>query len=213
MGRWRLPECLCLVSRRPFFGMFNNVLAIGQALRLLRTRSSTGGGVGAGEAVWDREWKRSDPSSPGGGAGETGSSRGLDFNSPSPPGGSKLEGLLAQLMAGGVAGRGVPSPGQDLVACGLRFVRPMDEHMSLNDVPVTPLLVSGSRLGLAHTTVYACIEWFRLRCEVVPVLRTSSIIDLCDIYLIACTEICGLILWAVYVVLLKGVAWQNERRF
>lgn len=35
-GRWRLPECLCLVSRRPFFGMFNSVLAAGQALRLLQ---------------------------------------------------------------------------------------------------------------------------------------------------------------------------------
>lgn len=37
----------------------------------------------------------------------------------------------------------MPGPGQELVlASGLRFVRPVDEHMSLNDVPVTPLLVS-----------------------------------------------------------------------
>lgn len=41
-GRWRLPECLCLVSRRPFFGMFNSVLAAGQALRLLQQAAPTG---------------------------------------------------------------------------------------------------------------------------------------------------------------------------
>lgn len=57
---------------------------------------------------------------------------------------NKLEGLLASLLAGGVRGGGVPRPGQEVVvASGLRFVRPVDEHMSLNEVPVTPLLVRG----------------------------------------------------------------------
>lgn len=42
IGRWRLPECLCLVSRRPFFGMFNSVLAAGQALRLLQQAVPSG---------------------------------------------------------------------------------------------------------------------------------------------------------------------------
>lgn len=54
---------------------------------------------------------------------------------------NKLGGLLASLLTGGVRGGGVPSPGQELVASGLRFMRPVDEHMGLNDVRVTPLLV------------------------------------------------------------------------
>ena len=65
----------------------------------------------------------------------------LSIRSPSAAG-NNLEELLGQLLAGGTGGRGVPDPGQELVACGLRFVRPVDEHLSLNDVPVTPLLVS-----------------------------------------------------------------------
>ena len=49
---------------------------------------------------------------------------------------------MSSLLAGGMKGGGVPGPGQELVlASGLRFVRPVDEHMGLNDVPVTPLLV------------------------------------------------------------------------
>ncbi|CAN0428315.1 unnamed protein product, partial [Ascophyllum nodosum] len=116
-GRLRLPECLCLVSRRPFFSTFNSVLAIAQALRLLL-------------------WK---PPS----AAVALQARGGGDITPSAAG-NNLEELLGQLLAGGTGGRGVPDPGQELVACGLRFVRPVDEHLSLNDVPVTPLLV---RLG------------------------------------------------------------------
>ncbi|CAM9745995.1 unnamed protein product, partial [Ectocarpus fasciculatus] len=117
VGRWRLPECLCLVSRRPFFAIFNSVLAAGQALRLLQQAHPAQGQ----QQSWN---SNSLPTS----------SRSSD----------KLEGLLAALLAGGVRGGGVPGPGQELVASGLRFVQPVDEHMSLNDVPVVPLLV---RLG------------------------------------------------------------------
>ncbi|CAN0058555.1 unnamed protein product, partial [Ectocarpus sp. 6 AP-2014] len=119
VGRWRLPECLCLVSRRPFFGIFNSVLAAGQALRLLQQAHPTQGENGGQQQRWNN-------------------------SSSSPTSSSKLEGLLAELLAGGVRGGGVPGPGQELVASGLRFVQPVDEHMSLNDVPVIPLLV---RLG------------------------------------------------------------------
>lgn len=170
MGRLRLPECLCLVSRRPFFGIFNSVLATAQALRLLvlSSSSATPGVNGSSQVRWIRlDWIGLD---------------GTNFKEymtklwalslffcslqfflflifPHPPPknnlflpffvanqqshrpNGKLEELLGQLLAGGTRGSGVPGPGQDLVARGLRFVRPVDEHLSLNEVPVTPLLV------------------------------------------------------------------------
>ena len=142
-GRLRLPECLCLISQRPFFSIFNSVLATGQAFRLLQqtpphphhrtSHENTNSGV-SGDVESISDWS---------------SGSGSSF----PPGGRKLEGLLTQLLAGGEGGGGVPGPGQELVACGLRFVRPVDEHMSLNDVPVTPLLVSVEfRRTIQHKT-------------------------------------------------------------
>ncbi|CAN0042323.1 unnamed protein product, partial [Scytosiphon promiscuus] len=147
IGRWRLPECLCLVSRRPFFGMFHSVLAAGQALRLLRQAAPATGGE-EGEL-------------------ENGSSGGASYS------GNKLEELLASLLAGGVRGGGVPGPGQELVASGLRFVRPVDEHMSLNDVPVTPLLVKlGPRNFLRLWSAILCERRILLVAEDVRTLST-----------------------------------------
>lgn len=111
-GRYRLPECLCLVSRRPFFGLFHGVLAIAQALRLLHP--------------------------PDNGTID------IDATPPSlPHAAPRLEALLYELLAGRGGERGgVPGPGKEMGACGHRFVRPVDELMSLDGVALTPLLVS-----------------------------------------------------------------------
>lgn len=101
------------MSRRPFFGIFNSVLVIAQALRLLQLPAPT-------LAV---------------------------ANGVSPEGTAerheacKLEGLLEELLLGKGRGGVVPRPGQELLVLGNRFVRPVDEHMSLNDVVLMPLLV------------------------------------------------------------------------
>lgn len=116
-GRYRLPECLCLVSRRPFFGLFHSVLAIAQALRLLHDPDT-----GTATAL-------SDPRNTCGAVAAEGA--------------CKLKGFLNELWAGiGGSTEGVPGPGKELSAYGHRFVRPVDEHMSLDDIAVTPLLVS-----------------------------------------------------------------------
>lgn len=106
--------------------MFSVVLAIAQSLRLLQTASATSQQV---LAIGDNN-------------GSTINDNNNNSSSSNSSYQGKLEGLLEELLAGGVRGGGVPGPGQELVACGLRFVPPVDEHMSLNDVPVTALLVS-----------------------------------------------------------------------
>lgn len=108
---------ICAVSRVLFRFIFRALFFISLSVK-------------DGAVIKQHEYNGGNTSSSGGGGGGDN--------------GNKLEVLLATLLAGGVRGGGVPGPGHELEANGLRFVRPVDEHMSLNDVPVTPLLVSES---------------------------------------------------------------------
>ncbi|CAM9276907.1 unnamed protein product, partial [Phaeothamnion confervicola] len=49
VGRWRAPECLCLVSRFPHAGLFRHLLQVAHGIRLLAV-GAAGGGGGAGNS-------------------------------------------------------------------------------------------------------------------------------------------------------------------